>query len=80
MQIRVVTASLERVKPARGILRCIGLVLATLPLFLGYLPIVFDRRRRGLADWLAGTVVVNAPGPSIAEATRVKKDSALGRA
>lgn len=76
MQIRVVTASLERVKPARGIVRCIGLVLATVPLFIGYLPIPFDRRRRGLADWLAGTVVVDAPGMSIAESTRVKRRSA----
>ncbi|HEY3944056.1 MAG TPA: RDD family protein [Solirubrobacteraceae bacterium] len=76
MQIRVVTVTLERVKPARGIVRCVGLVLATVPLFLGYLPIPFDKRRRGLADWLARTVVVNAPAISIAEATRVKKISA----
>ena len=62
MQIRVVTASLERVKPGRGIVRCVGLVLATLPLFVGYLPILFDSRRRGLADWLARTVVIDAPG------------------
>jgi uncharacterized RDD family membrane protein YckC len=73
MQIRVVTARLERVKPARGIVRCGGLVLATIPLFIGFLPIPFDKRRRGLADWLAWTVVIDAPGVSIAEATRVKK-------
>lgn len=76
MQIRVVTARLERVKPARGIVRCVGLVLAALPLFLGYLPILFDNRRRGLADWLARTVVIDAPGMSIAEAVRAKKGSA----
>ena len=80
MQIRVVTARLERVKPGRGIVRCVGLVLATVPLFLGFLPIPFDKRRRGLADWLARTVVVDAPGISVAEATRVKKASAGGAA
>ncbi len=37
----------------------IGLVLSIVPLFAGFLPVLFDRRRRGLADMLAGTVVVN---------------------
>jgi uncharacterized RDD family membrane protein YckC len=76
MQIRVVTAGLERVKPVRGIVRCIGLVLATVPLFIGYLPILFDPRRRGLADWLARTLVVDAPGISIAQATRESRSAA----
>ena len=76
MQIRVLTVSGGRIKPLRGIVRCVGLIIATVPLFLGYLPIPFDRRRRGLADWLAGTVVVDAPGISIAETTRLKKRSA----
>jgi uncharacterized RDD family membrane protein YckC len=76
MQIRVVTGRLGRVKPARGIVRCVGLVLATVPLFIGFLPIPFDKRRRSLADWLAGTLVIDAPGLSIAEATRLKKASA----
>ncbi|HZO79317.1 MAG TPA: RDD family protein [Solirubrobacteraceae bacterium] len=75
MQIRVVTARLDRVKPIRGIVRCIGLILATVPLFIGFLPVPFDKRRRGLADWLARTVVIDAPGISVAEATRVKKGS-----
>jgi len=60
MQIRVVTASGERVKPRRGIIRCVGLVLAALPLFAGYLLILFDRQRRGFQDRFAGTVVVEA--------------------
>ena len=76
MQIRVVTVSLDRVKPVRGMVRCVGLVLATVPLFLGYLPILFDERRRGLADWLARTVVVDAPGVSIAQATRESRRAA----
>ena len=75
MQIRVVTARLERVKPMRGIVRCVGLILATVPLFIGFLPVPFDKKRRGLADWLARTIVVDAPRMSVAEELRVKKRS-----
>jgi uncharacterized RDD family membrane protein YckC len=42
----------------RALLRTVGTVLAIIPLFAGYLPVLFDRRRRGLPDYLAGTVVV----------------------
>jgi len=42
----------------RSLVRLVGLVLAVIPLFAGFLPILFDRRRRGIADMLAGTVVV----------------------
>jgi uncharacterized RDD family membrane protein YckC len=76
MQIRVVTTDLERVKPIRGIVRCVGLVVATIPLFVGYLPILFDRRRRGLADWLGRTVVIDAPGTSFAHASRERRAAA----
>ena len=44
--------------PRRGLLRFIGLTLAALPLFLGFLWILVDDRRRGLHDLLARTVVV----------------------
>jgi uncharacterized RDD family membrane protein YckC len=46
---------------AAALLRVAGLVLAALPLFAGFLPILVDDRRRGVHDMLAGTVVVNAP-------------------
>jgi uncharacterized RDD family membrane protein YckC len=42
----------------RSALRLVGLVLSVIPMFLGFLPVLFDGRRRGLADFLAGTVVV----------------------
>ena len=42
----------------RSIVRLVGLVLAILPLFAGFLPVLFTDRRRGLPDFLAGTVVV----------------------
>ena len=42
---------------ARSVVRLIGLVLAIVPLFLGFVPVLFTVRRRGLPDFLAGTVV-----------------------
>ena len=47
-------------RPSRALLRFAALVLAAIPLFAGFLPILFDDRRRGLHDMLAGTVVVGA--------------------
>ena len=47
--------------PGRAAVRFAGLVLAAIPLLAGFLPILFDQRRRGLQDMLAGTVVVEAP-------------------
>lgn len=73
LQIRVVTGDGTRVHTRWAILRCLGVVLAALPLFAGFVPILFDGRRRGFQDWLARTLVVEAPGPSIAEVSRAKK-------
>ena len=70
MQIRVQTPDGSLLRPVRAVVRCVGLLLAALPLFLGYVPIVFDRRRRGLQDWLAHTVVVHTPQPSLAAVRR----------
>lgn len=42
----------------QAILRTIGLALAIIPCFLGFVPALFDQRRRALPDYLAGTVVV----------------------
>lgn len=52
----------------RAVMRVIGTALAIIPLFAGYLPVLFDERRRGLPDYLAGTVVVyedEPPGPAL---------------
>jgi uncharacterized RDD family membrane protein YckC len=48
-------------RPRRAAVRFAALVLAAIPLLAGFLPILFDERRRGLHDMLAGTVVVEAP-------------------
>jgi uncharacterized RDD family membrane protein YckC len=42
----------------RSFVRLIGLVLAIVPLFAGFIPVLFTERRRALPDFLAGTVVV----------------------
>jgi uncharacterized RDD family membrane protein YckC len=60
MQIRVTRPGGARLEPRRAVLRVGGLALAALPLFAGFVPILFNDRRRGLADWMADTVVVRA--------------------
>jgi uncharacterized RDD family membrane protein YckC len=42
----------------RSVVRLVGLVLSIVPLFLGFVPVLFTERRRGLADFLAGTEVL----------------------
>jgi uncharacterized RDD family membrane protein YckC len=44
----------------RSLLRLFGLALAIVPVFAGFLPALFDSRRRALPDFLAGTVVLHA--------------------
>jgi uncharacterized RDD family membrane protein YckC len=59
MQIRVCREDgVEALKPRQALLRFGALVLAALPLFAGFLPVLVDDRRRGLHDMVAGTVVV----------------------
>jgi uncharacterized RDD family membrane protein YckC len=41
----------------RSIVRMVGLVLAIAVFFVGFVPVLFDEHRRGLPDFLAGTVV-----------------------
>jgi len=44
----------------RALVRLVGLVLAIIPVFAGFIPVLIDDRRRGLPDFLASTVVVYA--------------------
>jgi uncharacterized RDD family membrane protein YckC len=48
----------------RSVVRFVGLVLAIIPLFAGFIPVLFTERRRGLPDWLAGTVVLYVDPPA----------------
>jgi uncharacterized RDD family membrane protein YckC len=47
----------------RATVRLVGLVLAIIPLFAGFLPVLVDDRRRALPDFMAGTVVVYDTDP-----------------
>ena len=76
MQIRVVTAKGVAFKPRRAIRRLLGMVLAALPLFAGYVLILFDGKRRGFQDRFAGTLVVEAPQLSVAGARQASKRAA----
>jgi uncharacterized RDD family membrane protein YckC len=42
----------------RSVVRLVGLVLAIVPLFAGFVPVLFTEQRRGLPDVMAGTVVL----------------------
>ena len=57
MGLRVATQGGEHPGVGRSVVRLVGLGLAIVPLFLGFLPVLIDARRRGLQDFLAGTVV-----------------------
>ena len=58
LRLRVHTAAGGGLSLWKSIVRLIGLVLAIVPVFAGFIPMLFDERRRGLADYLPGTVVV----------------------
>ena len=60
MGLLVSTAQGETPSVGRSIVRVVGLALAIIPLFAGFLPVLVDDRRRGLHDLLAGTVVLHA--------------------
>jgi uncharacterized RDD family membrane protein YckC len=59
MRLRVVTVRGEPLHFLRSVVRVVGLLLAIIPLFAGFLPVLVDERRRALHDWLARTVVVH---------------------
>jgi uncharacterized RDD family membrane protein YckC len=80
LQFRVVPSKGDTLKPRRAIVRAIGLVLAAIPLFAGYLPIALGRKRRGLQDYLARTMVVDEPQQSVADARRVAAQATRTRA
>ena len=60
MRLRVVAEDGGSPSVGRALVRLIGLLLAIVPLFAGFLPVLFSERRRGLPDYLAGTVVLYA--------------------
>jgi uncharacterized RDD family membrane protein YckC len=57
MRLRVRRPDGRGLSLGRALVRTLGLALAIIPLFAGFLPVLFDERRRALPDYLAGTVV-----------------------
>ena len=61
MALRVINTAGDPPGFGKALVRFAGLVLAAIPFCAGFLPILFDERRRGLQDMLAGTTVIYAP-------------------
>ena len=68
--IRVVRPNGELISSKQALLRFAGTVLAALPLGAGFLPVLFNDRRRGLNDRIADTVVIWVDSESSPEAQR----------
>lgn len=47
----------------RLVLRYFAYIVSALPLFLGFIWVVFDKHKRGFHDIIAGTLVVHATSP-----------------
>ena len=60
MRVAVRREDGRSLSPWRALWRLVGAVVG-LVLFLGYVPILLNQRRRALHDWMAGTVVINKP-------------------
>ena len=60
--LRVTTSAGGTIGPGRAVIRVVGLGLAIVPLFAGFLPVLVDDHRRALQDFLAGTIVVYDEG------------------
>jgi uncharacterized RDD family membrane protein YckC len=56
--LRVVRSDGQRLHLGRAVLRLIGYFIAALPLFLGFVWILFDNRRQGWHDKIARTYVI----------------------
>ena len=58
--LRILTDRGDPVPPRKDLRRIVGLVLAAIPLGLGFLGVVLDERRRGWQDRMADTIVLYA--------------------
>jgi uncharacterized RDD family membrane protein YckC len=61
LALRVVSPSGGPPGLVRALLRYVFFVLSIALFFLGFVPILFDGRRRGLADWASGTTIQSQP-------------------
>jgi len=58
LRVRVLGPEGKPPSVGRSLVRLVGLGLSIVPLFAGFIPVLFTEQRRGLADFLAGTVVL----------------------
>ena len=63
MRIQVLRSDLGRMHLVQSARRFVGLILAALPLGLGFVPILFTDRRRGFQDRFGGSVVIMTEPP-----------------
>jgi uncharacterized RDD family membrane protein YckC len=80
MHLRVVTHANEPPGVGRSAVRLVALLLSIVPCFAGFLPALVDDRRRGLHDFVAGTVVLYDEPPASAEPVEVRATAARGAA
>jgi uncharacterized RDD family membrane protein YckC len=59
MRIRVVSTTRARLGFGRSLLRLAAVVIAAIPCFAGFLPVLFDSRRRALPDYVGRTSVIS---------------------
>jgi len=62
MRIRVQCPDGRTLTRRTAALRLVALGLAAIPLLAGFVPVLFDRHRRALQDFVARSVVVRVPG------------------
>jgi uncharacterized RDD family membrane protein YckC len=65
--LRVLAAGGGHPGVGQSVVRVVGLALAIIPLFAGFLPVLVDDRRRALQDLIARTTVVYAAQDAPAE-------------
>jgi uncharacterized RDD family membrane protein YckC len=56
----------------RSLVRLAGLFIAIVPCLAGFVPVLFDRRRRALQDFIAGTIVRAEHAPPLVDESVVE--------
>jgi hypothetical protein len=79
MGLRLLSQTGTHPSVGRSVVRLIGLGLAIVPCFLGFVPVLFDAQRRGLPDFMAHTVVLYADSEyvPVAHAAQVHAPDAI---
>jgi uncharacterized RDD family membrane protein YckC len=73
MHLRVQRLDGESLHWVMAVVRVIATALAALPLLAGFIPILLTPRRRGVHDWIAGTVVLYTEAlPALAPAAQAR--------